>query len=104
MAQTPEGKIKSKLRRKLTQYDVWIYVPQAGAFGKAGIPDILVLANGTLIGLECKADAKKKPTDLQVKTMKDMEAAGAPCMVVYDDATIDQAIHLVETALGLSDD
>jgi len=99
MATTPEGKIKSKLRRKLSQLNCWVYIPQSGAFGKSGIPDIVVLANGTLFGLECKADAKKKPTDLQVITMSTMEDHGAICMVVYDDATIDQAIRMVESAL-----
>lgn len=101
MAQTPEGKIKSKLRRKLSQLDCWVYIPQAGAFGKSGVPDIMVLASGRLFGFECKADAKKKPTHLQVKAMKDMEAAGAKCLVVCDDATIDEAIYLVELA-GMS--
>ena len=101
MAQTPEGKVKAKLRRKLSQIDCWVYIPQAGAFGKSGVPDILVLVNGRLFGFECKADAKKKPTNLQVKAMKDMEAAGAKCMVVCDDATIDKAIAFVEVAVSL---
>jgi len=104
MAQTPEGRVKTKLRRKLSQYPVWVYIPQAGAFGKSGVPDILVIANGRVFGFECKADAKKKPTDIQVRTMELIEEAGAVCMVVYDDETIDTAISLVESALGMSRD
>lgn len=104
MAQTPEGKIKSKLRRKLSQLDCWVYIPQAGAFGKSGVPDILVLAGGTLFGFECKADAKKKPTPLQIKAMKDMTEAGAKCLVVCSDETIDEAIELIYTAVDLPRD
>jgi hypothetical protein len=99
MAQTPEGKIKTKLRRKLKDLPVWVYIPQAGAFGKAGVPDILVLANGKLFGLECKADEKKKPTDIQTRTMQLMTEHGAHCLVVYDDITIDQAITYIKAAL-----
>ena len=95
MATTPEGRIKSKLRRKLSQLNCWVYIPQSGAFGKSGVPDILVLANGKLFGFECKANVKKKPTDLQVIAMETMDKHGAHCMVVYDDETIDEAYRLV---------
>lgn len=60
----------------------------------------MVLANGQLFGFECKADAKKKPTDLQIKTMNQMEEHGAVCLVVCDNDTIDHAISLVEEALN----
>lgn len=85
---TPEGKIKKKLTTMLKKHKVWYFPPQAGAFGSAGIPDIIACYHGQFIGIECKADAKKKPTALQQQCMDKIEAAGGACFVVYDVETI----------------
>ncbi len=90
MATTPEGKIKSKLDKMLKGLGVWYFPPQAGPFGSAGIPDRIVCCRGHFIGIEAKADAKKKPTDLQAACMAKIEAAGGKCFVVYDDETIEE--------------
>lgn len=87
---TPEGKIKTALDRMLKAERVWFYPPQAGPFGSAGIPDRVAVVEGLFLGIECKADATKKPTALQIKCMADIEAAGGKCFVVYDKATIEQ--------------
>lgn len=88
MAQTPEGKIKAKLDRLLKELGVWYYSPQAGPFGFAGIPDRVAIVRGLFIGIECKADRSKKPTALQVKCMRDIEAAGGKCFVVCDTESL----------------
>jgi len=88
MATTPEGKIKFKLDKMLKNHGVWFFSPQAGPFGRAGIPDRIAIVNGTFVGIECKADPTKKPTALQVKAMKEIEGAGGKCFLVYDDQTI----------------
>ena len=88
MATTPEGRIKAKLDRMLKAEGVWFYSPQAGPFGVAGIPDRVAVVTGQFVGIECKADKTKKPTALQTKCMRDIEAAGGKCFVVYDDETI----------------
>ena len=97
MATTPEGKIKKRLDKVLKELakagPLWVYSPQAGPFGKAGVPDRLVLANGQLIGAECKANAYKKPTALQEREMEKIEAAGGICYLVFDDAGI-EAVRL----------
>lgn len=87
---TPEGRIKAALDRMLKAERVWFYPPQAGPFGSAGIPDRVAVVDGMFVGIECKADASKKPTALQIKCMADIEAAGGKCFVVYDKATIEQ--------------
>lgn len=103
MATTPEGKIKRKLDKMLKEFAgvIWVYSPQAGPFGKSGVPDRLILANGVLIGAECKADAKKKPTKLQEKCMSEMENAGAICYVVFDDAGVEAVKVKVLQCLGI---
>lgn len=87
---TPESRIKSKLDRMLRQEKVWFYRPQAGAFGRAGIPDRVAIVRGQFVGIECKADITKKPTRLQVDCMAKIEAAGGKCFVVYDELTIEE--------------
>jgi hypothetical protein len=89
MATTPEGKIKRWLDKMLKEEGVWFYSPQAGPFGVAGIPDRMCCAAGHLIGVETKADKTKKPTALQMKCMRDIEAAGGKCFVAYDKETIE---------------
>jgi len=90
MATTPEGKIKNKLDKMLKSEKVWFYSPQAGPFGRAGVPDRVAILEGQFIGIECKADRTKKPTALQLKCMKEIEMAGGKCFVVYDDETINE--------------
>ena len=90
MATTPEGKIKNKLDKMLKYEKVWYYSPQAGPFGRAGVPDRVAILNGQFIGIECKADRTKKPTALQLKCMQEIKDAGGKCFVVCDDESIEQ--------------
>jgi hypothetical protein len=96
MATTPEGKVKKKLDKELKLRDLWYFNPQAGPFGKAGVPDKLLCVKGHLIGIECKADKTKKPTALQVKCMEEIEAAGGKCFVVCDDETMAVALEYID--------
>jgi|TARA_R110000868_G_scaffold21613_11_gene89465 hypothetical protein len=84
MASTPEGRIKAKVDKLLKELGVWYYSPQAGPYGTSGIPDRVAIVDGLFVGVECKADAKKKPTALQQKCMRDIELAGGKCFVVCD--------------------
>ena len=93
MVTTPEGKIKVKLDKMLKSYG---NNPQAGAFGRAGIPDKILCVNGHFIGVECKADRNKKPTALQLQCMEKIEQAGGVCFVVYDNETINHVKLYIE--------
>lgn len=99
MATTPEGRIKRKLDTMLKDEGVWFYSPQAGPFGRAGIPDRVACVNGLFLGIECKADKTKKPTALQTKCMEDIEKiGGGTCFVVYDDATTEAVRDWIRNA------
>jgi len=89
MGMTPEGKIKKKLDKMLKSKEyLFSFPPQAGPFGSAGIPDRVVCCQGKFLGVECKADAKKPLTGLQLRAMRMIEAAGGAFFLVYDDVTI----------------
>lgn len=91
-ANTPEGKIKAKLKAALKAKGVWSFSPQSGIYGVSGIPDIIAIVGGQFVGIECKADRSKKPTALQLLRMKEIEDAGGKCFVVCDSVSIDEVM------------
>lgn len=93
---TPESKVKAKLDKMLHEERVWSYSPQAGPFGRSGIPDRVAVVNGHFIGIEAKADKTKKPTRLQQQCMRLIENAGGKCFVVYDEVTINEVREYIK--------
>ena len=83
---------------------VWWHTPNGGRRGVvdavllkrlgtlAGIPDLFILANGRLRGLELKAQGKE-PTDIQCDMMEALEDAGAIC---HWSDNLDDAIGWLE--------
>ena len=92
---TPEGKVKRKVDKALHALGVWWFSPQAGPYGRAGVPDRIVCAAGVFVGIEVKADATKKPTRLQKNCMEKIEASGGRCFVVYDEISLDVAVKFI---------
>lgn len=93
---TPEGKIKARVDKALHQAGVWFYSPQAGPYGRSGIPDRIAIVGGLFVGIECKADRTKKPTRLQVQCMAQIEAAGGKCFLVYDEDSLAQLVKFIQ--------
>ena len=84
MAQTPEGKVKDKIKAILKRRNVYYAMPIGTGYGNSGVPDFLVCANGVFIGVEAKA-GKNKPTALQEEHMRRIRSAGGVAMVVNED-------------------
>jgi hypothetical protein len=49
----------------------------------AGVPDVIAIKDGRCYALELKPFSSRKPSGAQVKTMADMESAGAIVGVAY---------------------
>jgi len=81
---TPEAKVKKKVVAILKEYKAYFFYPVTGGYGRSGVPDIIVCYNGCFIGIECKAGTNK-PTPLQKKNLKDIQAAGGVSLVVNED-------------------
>jgi hypothetical protein len=47
------------------------------AFTEAGTPDLHVTINGRSFWIECKRSEREKPTEIQVRRLKEWEDAGA---------------------------
>ena len=68
-----------------------------GMYGTAGIPDIIVCANGRFIGLEVKLPGGRYgATALQLRTISDIFDAGGVAAVVR---SVDEAVKIVKEAM-----
>ena len=85
MASTPEGLVKTKIKRILNDAGALHFSPYMAGMGVAGVSDIIALYNGTFIAIEAKADATKKPTELQKKFLGQVESNGGIALVVHKD-------------------
>lgn len=100
---TPESKVKRWLDIMLREEGLWFFSPQAGPYGKAGIPDRIAILCGLFLGIEAKATAKSKMTALQEHCKKQIEMAGGVHWLVYDKNTIETLrlyIRTVKAAHG----
>lgn len=91
MTTTPEGKIKTKLKKRLAQlnlkYEFW---PVQMGFGSTTL-DCLLCINGRFVAIETKAPGKKL-TPRQTKTRLDIEAAGGAVFTV-------DSVEAIETTM-----
>ena len=90
---TPEGKVKEKIKAILKERGAYYAMPIGTGFGNSGVPDFLVCLNGEFLAIEAKA-GKGKPTALQEKNMRDIEAAGGLTLVVNETNIEDLKIGL----------
>ena len=96
-ALTPEGKIKKRLVDVLKSEGIWYFFPAANGMGKAGIPDVICIVNGTFVGIECKADVRNKPTALQLRCGRQIQESGGVWFLVYDDLSLAEVSAWIRT-------
>jgi len=84
MAQTPESKVKAKVKLVLATLGAYYTSPLTGGFGNSGVPDILCCYNGWFIGIECKANGGKV-TRLQQMHLDDIERQGGIALLIDEN-------------------
>jgi hypothetical protein len=97
MANTPESKVKAKIRKILSTHNCYVTMPIGTGFGSAGVPDYLVCINGHFLGIEAKA-GKNKPTALQEKHMAHIRECGGYTIVVNEE-NFDELDNLLKDLL-----
>jgi len=85
MASTPEAKVKKRIREILVEHGALFFSPVTGGYGVSGVSDIIALYKGRFIAIEAKADATKKPTELQKKFLFGVEVNGGLPLVINKD-------------------
>lgn len=94
MAETPEKKVKKKVRALLDELGAYYVMPVTGGYGSQGAPDFLVCLRGKFIGIETKA-GKGKTTALQDLNLQKIRDAGGVALVIYE-TDIDKLKHILE--------
>ena len=74
MAQTPEGRVKDKVKKVLKKHRAYYHMPVQNGMGKPTL-DFVGCKAGQFFGIETKAPGKKM-TERQLLTQREMEAAG----------------------------
>lgn len=85
MANTPEAKVKTKIKAILKAHNVYYAMPIGTGYGNSGVPDFLCCVNGEFLAIEAKA-GKGTTTALQEKNMREIEAAGGRTLVVNEES------------------
>ena len=80
---TPEGKVKKKVAEMLKKYGAYYFFPAMGAFGRAGIPDIVGCYRGAFFSVECKA-GKGKTTAIQEAEIEKIQRARGYAFVINE--------------------
>ena len=83
MAQTPEAKVKAKIKLILKEYGVYYAMPIGTGYGTSGVPDYISCVAGRFVAVEAKA-GKGTTTALQVKNLREIEAAGGITFVINE--------------------
>jgi hypothetical protein len=78
---TPEGRIKNEIKKVLKEYpSIYAFWPVQSGYGSKTL-DVLICAYGYFISIEAKAPGNT-PTNLQWKTIGDIQRAGGVACVV----------------------
>lgn len=93
---TPEGKVKAKVKKVLSEVGAYYAMPMGTGYGNAGVPDFLVCFRGRFIGIECKANGGK-PTALQLKNLADIESAGGLAFIIDENNVANLRNFLLES-------
>jgi Holliday junction resolvase len=96
MASTPEGKVKTKVKKLLDSYGALHFSPMGTGYGVSGVSDIICLYKGKFIAIECKADEKKLPTELQKRFLQRVIDWGGVGLIIHD-----KNIGMLEAALDI---
>jgi pantoate kinase len=83
MAQTPEAKVKAKIKAILKEHNVYYAMPIGTGYGNSGVPDFLCCVNGYFVAIEAKA-GKGEPTALQWKNLSEINKAGGYTLVITE--------------------
>lgn len=92
---TPEGKVKKKIKDKLTKWGAYYFMPPANGYGRAGVPDFAVCYLGKYIAIEAKAGTKTTP--LQRREIRRIVEHGGAAIVVNNSnlQAIDELLKAV---------
>lgn len=94
MADTPEKKVKTRLKKQLDELGIYHFSPFQAGMGRAGIPDVIGCYRGLFVAFECKA-GKGKTTALQEREINAIRTAKGLAFVINEE-NVDQLKELLK--------
>ena len=94
MAQTPEAKVKAKIKAILKAHGAYYAMPIGTGLGNSGVPDFLACVNGYFVAIEAKA-GKGEPTALQEKNLRDIDKAGGWTLVINEESLENKILEAI---------
>lgn len=88
MANTPEAKVKAKIKAILKEHNVYYAMPIGSGYGNSGVPDFLCCVNGKFLAIEAKA-GKGTTTALQEKNLREIRNSGGLALVINEASLAD---------------
>ena len=83
MAQTPEAKVKAKIKAILKAHNIYYAMPIGTGYGNSGVPDFLCCMHGYFVAIEAKA-GKGTTTALQEKNLKQIRDSAGIALVINE--------------------
>ena len=83
MSQTPEAKVKAKIKAILKAHNVYYAMPIGTGYGNSGVPDFLCCVNGKFVAIEAKA-GKGQATALQLRNLAQINNAGGYACIINE--------------------
>lgn len=81
MAQTPEGRVKAKVKKILDGLGAYHFPAATHGYGRSGVPDFVGCYKGKFFAIECKANGNK-PTALQEREITKIREAWGVALVI----------------------
>ncbi len=78
---TPEKKVKDRVKAILKEHGAYFFMPGTHGYGSSGVPDVVGVWHGRMLGIECKSD-EGELTGLQTKNLMDIASRGGLAFVV----------------------
>lgn len=96
MVQTPESKLKQRIRDLLTARGAFYSNVQGGSFAKPGDPDIVVCYRGRYVAVEAKAPDGRQSSIQRIR-QEQIEDAGGMYVLAYSVEDVVSALDRLDT-------
>jgi pantoate kinase len=93
MAQTPEAKVKAKIKEILKAHNIYYVMPIGTGYGNSGVPDFICCVHGYFMAIEAKA-GKGTTTALQEKNLTNVRNSGGVALVINETNLVDIEAHI----------
>lgn len=92
-----EAVFSRKLQNAIRKQGWFVVKYHANQYTPAGIPDLLICADGLFVGIELKADSTKKPSPIQIEQGERIKKAGGLWMCVDSETmSVTEIVSLIE--------